>query len=216
MKNKKLTGLVLSFVLLTAFTVIPNIASNPTTFSLLISDPGTVPPGETVELTITPEILSDNLVEYMGIITLGDGLTNPALRGGTLGGLQNTTWSGTTDAGWDVFYNTANGRFMVLSPTGSAAEAVGPGDEADIEFTITLTADTTGTVTIDGVEGVRSTAVEVLGSETSREIKVDFVVPPTGIPGMRGYTAAMLVFLTISSVLWGCILRRRLMWSKNG
>jgi len=215
MKNKKLTGLVLSFVLLIAFPVIPNIASNPTTFSMSISDPGTVQPGP-VELTITPEIYSDNLVEYTGTITLDDGLTNPVLVGGTLGGPQNTTWGGTTEAGWFVEYNTATGVFIVFSPTGSVAEAVGPGDEAGIAFSITLTADTTGTVTISKVEGALSTGVPAFSDEASQVVTVGFVVPPTGIPGMRGYTAAMFVFLTISSVLWGYILRRRLMWSKNG
>jgi alpha-tubulin suppressor-like RCC1 family protein len=34
-------------------------------------------------------------------------------------------------------------------------------------------------------------------------------VPPTGIPGIAGYTLAMLVFLLISAALWGYILRRR-------
>jgi hypothetical protein len=43
-----------------------------------------------------------------------------------------------------------------------------------------------------------------------------FVVPPTGIPGIRGYTTAMIVFLLISAVLWGTILRRRLIRGKNG
>jgi hypothetical protein len=35
-------------------------------------------------------------------------------------------------------------------------------------------------------------------------------VAPTGIPGIRGYTLAMILFLLISAALWGYILRRRL------
>jgi hypothetical protein len=34
--------------------------------------------------------------------------------------------------------------------------------------------------------------------------------PPTGIPGITGYLWAMILFLLISAVLWGTILRRRL------
>jgi hypothetical protein len=43
-----------------------------------------------------------------------------------------------------------------------------------------------------------------------------FISPPTGIADIRGATAAMVVLLLISAVLWGRILRRRLMAGKKG
>jgi hypothetical protein len=47
-------------------------------------------------------------------------------------------------------------------------------------------------------------------------ITVDFGNPPTGIPGITGYTWAMFALLLLSAALWGIVIRQRLMKGRNG
>jgi len=202
---KKITVLIFSITLFIIFSAVTAFASNQT-FSLSLNDPGEVESGA-LTLTITPTIIGDNLINYTGEIILSDGLTNPILTGGTLNG---AVWNGTTPDGWNVSFNPSNGRFFVTSPTSHPNEAVASGGEAGIAFSITLTANKTGDITIGGnINGTRANATPVFGTGMSRTVTVNFGdVPPTGVNGVTGYVIAMIFLSLISAAFWSRVSRR--------
>jgi hypothetical protein len=81
---------------------------------------------------------------------------------------------------------------------------------------ITVTGLTNGTAYTFTVTATNAAGLTGVASAESDPVTPEFGVPNTGIPGITGYIWVMIFLLTISAMLWGTILRQRLMKGKNG
>jgi hypothetical protein len=112
-----------------------------------------------------------------------------------------------------------------ITATADPNGSVSGGGTFDEGTSVTLTATPDSGHDFDGwyenntkISGAGATYIFTATANRTLEARFvsTFVVPPTGIPGIRGYTIAMIVFLLVSAALWGYILRRRLIKGKNG
>jgi hypothetical protein len=179
---------------------------------------------QTVTLTLPENVISLNDIHYIfkaaivpswfldehtARVDLTDSiLPPPVLSAGSFN--RTSDWGGTVDYTTD---KTGRGYYLMLdigapAPTKETVRANGYdlGHAQKGRVTGAFVA-----VTVIGGEKDIYIIVEDSAGYLSEPLKIStFIVPPTGIPGIKGYLWAMIMFLAISAGLWGYLLRRRL------